>query len=112
MYSLFKVPWKFEKSYSPPLPLQIIPKQALKKEKRQRKMRYESLEPNKERRACCTGGKTRQKKVNTTEMFSFQDFFSLTHSRNSVVTPKLSAVEKIMSRAEVWDGRKQKVAIK
>lgn len=34
MYSLFKVPWKFEKSYFPPRPLQIIPKQALKQEKR------------------------------------------------------------------------------
>lgn len=100
MYSLFKVPWKFEKSYSPPLPLQITPKQALKREKRQRKTRYESLEPNKERRGCCTGGETRQKKVKETEMFSFQDFFSLTHSRNSVVTPKLSALGKIMSQGQ------------
>lgn len=82
MYSLFKVPWKFEKSYSPPLPLQIIPKQALKKEKRLKGKRdMKAWSPTRRDEPAVLEGKPGRRKSKQQKCFPFRISFLLTHSR-------------------------------
>lgn len=61
-------------------------------------MRYECLELNKERRACCAGGKTRQEEGKATEKVSCQNVFLLTSAGTQPLPQSMSSLEKIMSQ--------------